>query len=124
MWTDKATMELGIDTTPPYVRRKIGTAYKSINLKPSFKSGRSATSVWGGICLKYITNLVILPKGGRTNSAKYIKVIHDEGFNLYQRIIDEYGDAIWMQDGAPYHTSKLTTAYLKALHMQAMTWPP
>lgn len=42
-WTDKATVETGLDT-----RRK-GTAMESRYLKPTFKSGKSSTGIWGVI---------------------------------------------------------------------------
>ena len=44
-FSDESTFKLGIDTSPPWTRRKIGEAYKSKNLKPTFKSGRSSVGI-------------------------------------------------------------------------------
>ena len=44
-FSDESTFELGVDTSPPWVRRKRGTAYESRNLKPTFKSGRSSVGI-------------------------------------------------------------------------------
>jgi hypothetical protein len=46
-FSDEATFEIGLDTTPPWVRCKRGAAYESRNLKPTFKSGRSSVGIWG-----------------------------------------------------------------------------
>lgn len=42
---DESTFEIGLDTTPSWVRRPLGEAYESDYLKPTFKSGREIVSV-------------------------------------------------------------------------------
>jgi DDE superfamily endonuclease/Transposase len=123
-FSDESTFEIGIDTTPPWVRRKKGTAYESRNLKPTFKSGRSSVGIWGCISLSKKGPLVILAKGARMNSKRYIQeVLYPNAVPFYDQLIEEHGDALWQHDGAKYHTSQLTTAYLKAVQMQVMKWP-
>ncbi|KAF2175505.1 hypothetical protein K469DRAFT_519476, partial [Zopfia rhizophila CBS 207.26] len=52
---------IGIDTTPLWVRRQLGTAFESKHLKPIFKSGREIVSVFGIMSLDFKGPLVILP---------------------------------------------------------------
>jgi DDE superfamily endonuclease/Transposase len=123
-FSDESTFEIGIDTTSPWVRRKKGTAYESRNLKPTFKSGRSSVGIWGSISLSKKGPLVILAKGARMNSRRYIQeILYPSAVPFYDQLLGEYGDALWQHDGAKYHTSQLTTAYLKGVQMQVMKWP-
>jgi Transposase/DDE superfamily endonuclease len=123
-FSDESTFEIGIDSTPPWVRRKQGTAYESRNLKPTFKSGRSSVGIWGCISLSKKGPLVILAKGARMNSKRYIQdVLYPGAVPFYHQLVEKYGDALWQQDGAGYHTSRATTAYLIASHIQVMKWP-
>ena len=121
---DEATFEVGIDTTPPYVRRKRGKAYKSKNLKPTFKSGRTTISVFAIISLDFKSKLFINRRGERNNSQRYIKILHDVGIPFYQQLTEERGIAIWIQDGASIHASKMTQSYMAAHGMLLMKWPP
>jgi hypothetical protein len=53
------------------------------------------------------------------NSKRYIQdVLYPKAVLFYDQITEEYRDALWQQDGAGYHTSRLTTAYLNALQIQ------
>jgi hypothetical protein len=124
VFSDESTFEIGIDTRPPWVRRKKGTAYESRYLKPTFKSGRSSVGIWGCISLFKKGPLVVLAKEARMNSKRYIQeVLYPNAVPFYDQIVEEHGDALWQQDGARYHTSQLTTAYLDAVQMQVMKWP-
>jgi len=123
-FTDESTFELGIDTTPPWIRRRYGEAYESKNLKPTFKSGRSSIGVWGGISLNFKANLVVLPRGARMNSKTYTRlVLNEDGGDFYQRVMEHEGDAVWMEDNASYHASKMTTAHRQALGIITLEWP-
>jgi DDE superfamily endonuclease len=67
---------------------------------------------------------VILANGARMDSKRYIQdVLYPKAVPFYDQLVEEYGDALWQQDGARYHTSRLTTAYLDALKIQVMKWP-
>jgi hypothetical protein len=73
--------------------------------------------IWGSISLFKKGPLVILAKGAQMNSRCYIKeILYPNAVPFYDQLVEEYGDALWQQDGAPYHTSGITTAYLKALY--------
>lgn len=117
-FSDESTFELGIDTTPPWVRRKHGTAYESKNLKPTFKSGRSAVGIWGAISTNFKSDLLILPAGVRMNSERYIGlVLNEKAHPFYEKVMEAHGEAIWQEDGARYHTSKATRSHQAALGM-------
>ena len=123
-FSDESTFEIGIDTGPPWVRRKLGKAYESQNLKPTFKSGRSSVGIWGAISMDFKSDLVILPRGERMTSKRYISMILNTAAHpFYEKVMEHCGDAIWQEDGAPYHTSKLTRDYEKSLVMAVIDWP-
>jgi transposase len=123
-FSDEATFEIGLDTRPPWVRRRKGEAYESQNLKPTFKSGRSSVGIWGAISLTIKGPLRTLTKGARMDSQRYIRqVLYPLAVPFYDCIVEKYGDALWRQDGASYHTSKMVTNYMKSVKMQVMRWP-
>ena len=122
-WSNECTFEIGLDTTPPYVRRPRGKAYESRYLKPTFKSGRETIGVWGVISLGKKGSLQIIKKGGRINAKRYVRILHDAAIPFYQEIYERHGIALWQQDGAKYHTAKMTMAYLEAHGVLVMKWP-
>jgi hypothetical protein len=59
------------------------------------------------------------------NSKRYIQeILYPNAVPFYDQLVEEYGDALWQHDGARYHTSALTTAYLKAAQMQVPAQSP
>ena len=87
-----------MDTRTCYVTRHLCTAMESRYLKPTFKSGRTTLGIWGA-----------LTRGKKR--AEY-SLIKDGRMTSEEALIAERGDTIWMDDGAAYHTSKLTTKFL------------
>ena len=123
-FSDECTLELGFDSTPPWVHRPKGKAYESQYLKPSFKSGRSTVGVWGAISTDLKGKLVILPANARMNSELYTNVIlNGPGYDLYEELTHTKGIAIWQDDGARYHTSKAVTKWRNSMKMDRMEWP-
>jgi DDE superfamily endonuclease len=41
----------------------------------------------------------------------------------YEQVMEKYGDAIWQDDGAKYHTSKMVKEWQKSMRMTRMEWP-
>ena len=116
IWTDEATFETGLDTRSCYVTRHKGTAMESRYLKPTLKSGRSSVGIWGAIILGLKGPVHFLEKEGRMNSDIFInQVLEGLGLPFYNQCIEEKGSMIWMDDGARYHTSKMTTAYCRRI---------
>jgi len=121
---DESTFEVGIDTRPPYVRRKAGNGFESRYLRPTFRSGRSTISVFGVISLDFKSELFVNIKGERNNAKRYCRILHNVGMPFYQRLIEERGEAVWVQDGARIHTAKLTQKYLDDHFVTRLDWPP
>ena len=77
------------------MRRKRGTTYKSRNLKPTFKSGRSSVGIWGCFSLFKKGPLVVLAKGARINSRRYIKEILYPNIVLFcDQLVEEHRDML------------------------------
>ena len=113
-FSDELTFELGINTSPPWARRKIGEACESKNLKPTFKLGRSSGGIWGEISLEFKGGFVILKKGASINSHRHInKILTPHAAPFYAKRTLKYGDAVFMQElgtirqRLPYSTSKI-----------------
>ena len=88
------------------------------------KSGRSSISIWGAIILGLKGPVHFLQKDGRMNSEIYInQVLKELGLPLFKRCVDEIGDMIWMDDGARYDISKMTTKWCQKFGHLRMLWP-
>ena len=58
------------------------------------------------------------------NSKRYIQLVLNENAHpFYQKVMEYHGDAIWQEDGARYHTSKLTRSHEEASGMIRLEWP-
>jgi hypothetical protein len=58
------------------------------------------------------------------NSRRYISlVLKESAFDFYQKVFEEQGYAVWQEDRAKYHTSKLTHEYQAGLKMMILEWP-
>ena len=72
--------------------------------------------IWGEISLDFKGGFVILKKGARINSYRYInKILIPHAAPFYVKRTLKYGDAVFIQDGAGYHTLKATLQHLKDL---------
>jgi hypothetical protein len=73
--------------------------------------------------------VVILPKGVRMNQQLYKDLILKPHFiPFYRRIKRLYGTKtkpVYLQeDGASYHTARISTQYRKAMRVKCLDWPP
>jgi len=67
---------------------------------------------------------MILKKGARMNSYRYInEILTPHAAPFYVKRTLKYGDAVFIQDGAGYHTSKATLQHLEDLKIQVLPWP-
>ena len=65
-----------------------------------------------------------MPRGQHINSRRYISlVLKEAAFDFYQKVFEEQGYAVWQEDGARYHTSKLTREYQEGLKIMILEWP-
>ena len=124
IWTDEATFETGLDTRTCYVTRRPGTAMEARYLKPTFKSGRTTLGIRGAITWGNEGQVHFLIKDGRMTSEIYLnQVLKPLGLPFFDAMIEERGSMIWMDNGAAYHTSKLTTKFCRDVGLLCMKWP-
>ena len=102
------------------VSRRIGESNTPQNIAYTFSSGTISCSVWGGIAGTQKTNLVFLSKGTTMNKDLYLDVLKHQVLPF----MTENNIAIFMQDNAPCHTSKLTKGWLDQQNFLTMKWPP
>jgi transposase len=87
--------------------------------------GGGSVMMWAGISMQARTELVFIPGGGRgggLNADRYITDILQDHVVPYAGFFDE-GFHL-MQDNAPCHTAGVTKAYLAAVGIPTLTWPP
>jgi hypothetical protein len=64
--------------------------YLDKNLKPSFKLGRTSISVWSYYYRDEIGPLVIIKKGGRMTTKRYLKTLKKHFNPFYKKIRRKY----------------------------------
>ena len=80
--------------------------------------------IWGAIVLGLKGPVHFLEKKGRMNSDIYINQVPEGlGLPFYNQCIEKKVSMIWMDNGARYHTSKMTTAYCRCVGLIRMDWP-
>ena len=80
--------------------------------------------IWGAVVLGLKGSVHFLEKEGRMNSDIYIKQVQEGlGLPFYNQCIKKKDSIIWIDDGAHYHTSKMTTAYCRRVGLICMDWP-
>ena len=110
----------GTGTRRVIVRRVKGERYHPDCLAPSFKSGRESMMMWGCFQGNKLGPLVLCPEG-RMNSTKYCSVLQEYFLPFWDNL--DYG-SIFMQDGAPPHSSKYTKSWQEEHGISTMDWPP
>ena len=124
-WSDEATFYVGEDNNVFYVTRGVGEEYKLKNLRPTFKSGRTAVGVWTCYCRDEIRPLVIIPKGGTIIATRYLATLKKHFILFYRRMRQKYGPEVVMQeDNAPWHKAKIVRDYLEKQGVKLLPWPP
>lgn len=126
IWTDESRFEVGHVAGVVWVWRNIGEQDKARCLQPTFKSGRTSVMIWG--CMMYGQKgpIVILPESSM-NGPNYVKWIlepHLKPFYEKARKESDSGDIEVMEDNAPCHTAKFSTAARNRLLIPKIPWPP
>ncbi|QSS55716.1 hypothetical protein I7I53_03681 [Histoplasma capsulatum var. duboisii H88] len=122
-YSDEAMFEVGLDISSQYVRRPKKKGFESKYLLPTFKSGRTSVGIWAAISWDFKSKLVFVPSHIRMNSKEYIKIILLHSYPHYIRILEKRGIALWAEDGARYHTSKLIKDWMNEWQMDRVEWP-
>lgn len=110
-------IELG-DGAPRYVRRLDGEKMKPVlcNQKVKFPT---KVMIWGGISVKGVTPIYVVD--GIMNSNKYKDVLEEVVVPSMKKWFRRSG--VFVQDGAPCHTSKLCMEFLKNKRINVLDWP-
>lgn len=110
-------IELG-DGTPRYVRRMRGE-----KIKPELCSQKvkfpTKVMIWGGISVKGVTPMYVVE--GIMNSTQYKVVLENVLIPTMKKWFRRAG--IFVQDGAPCHTSKECMTFLKNKRVEVLDWP-
>jgi hypothetical protein len=124
-WSDEATFKLGYNGRTWWITRAPSEEWLEKNLKPSFKSGRTAIGVWGCFMDIEMGPLVILPKGARMNQHQYTnKVLKPAFVPFYKKMVRKYGkDVVMQEDRAKYHYTKIPTAFKTKKGVICLKWP-
>jgi transposase len=85
-WSDEATFYVGENNNVFYITCGVREEFKLKNLRPTFKSGRTAVSVWIYYCGDEMGPLVIIPKGGTMTAKRYLKTLKKYFIPFYCRI--------------------------------------
>ena len=119
-WSDECSVEVrGTGVKRAMVWRMPGERFDKDCLAPSFKSGRQSVMMWGCFAGNKLGPLTLCPEG-RMDSVKYCSVL-EESFIPFWNTLPK--DAIFMEDGAPCHTSKFSNAWRKDKGIVSMKWP-
>ncbi|KAG2193943.1 hypothetical protein INT47_003513 [Mucor saturninus] len=89
-------------------------------LAPTFKSGRSSLSIWGGITYNRRSSLVFFNKGQRSSN-DFIKQVYEPV------LLDFYNSCstpVLMEDNAPIHTAKVAREWKDNHQIVRLNWPP
>ena len=74
-WSDEATFYVRESNNIFYVTRRPNEEWLGKNLKPTFKSGRTAVGVWTCFCGDEMGPLYILPEGEHMIAKQYKYVL-------------------------------------------------
>lgn len=118
MWSDESTFRV-LTSHRVQVRRPSGTRYDSAYTVKTVKHSPSVM-VWGCFSGKAGRGgLFFLPRNVTMNGERYMSVLDDHLLSFYEI----HGTSIFMQDGAPCHTSKKVLAFLKSKKVKVLEWP-
>jgi len=74
-WSNEVTFYIREDNTMVYVTHGLGEEFLDKNLKPSFKSSYILVSVWSYYYGNKMGFLVIIEKGRRITTKRYLKTL-------------------------------------------------
>jgi hypothetical protein len=88
---------VGEDNNAFYVRGENEEFLKK-NLRPTFKSGRTAVGVWSCFCGDEMGPLVILPAGRTITAERYTETLKKYFIPFYRRMRRRRGPGVVMQE--------------------------
>jgi len=128
IFSDESSVEIGKQSRQIRVWRGVGERFNTECLAPTFKSGRKSVMVWGCFAGGIKGPLVFCDENKegseRINSNTYITILKSYLCPFY-RTVRELTEkpAIFQQDNAPIHTSKITKEWFKTNKIVTIDWP-
>jgi Transposase/DDE superfamily endonuclease len=106
-FTDEMGMQTGANSKKVYVWRYPEEEYKEDCCGATVIAGFEKVKVWGAMRYGKLSELVVLPEAkgpGKLNAVEYSNVImNGEMFMFWMEGMEEAGNLLMMEDGAPYH---------------------
>jgi transposase len=107
IWFDESKFNLVGNDGGIRVTRQIGERYKPGHIVPTKKFGSGSVMIWGCFWAGGLGPLVVLD--GSVNQEKYIACLRDNFLPWLINLTEEKGtDFIFQEDGASFHTGKLS----------------
>ncbi|KAI7933206.1 hypothetical protein MJO28_017772 [Puccinia striiformis f. sp. tritici] len=123
IWSDKSSFETGKLSQQVHVWRQAKEDMKPECLEPTFKSGRSSTSIWGAFFGITKIPIVFLRSSG-TKAVDYIDQVYKGRLVDTLATIDPNHRLLLMEDNASSHTAKLSQEFRAKHHITRIVWPP
>ncbi|EXX68552.1 IS630 family transposase [Rhizophagus irregularis DAOM 181602=DAOM 197198] len=128
IFSDESSVEIGKQSRQIRVWRHTGERFNIECLTPTFKSGRKSVMVWecfaGGIKGPLIFCDENKEGGEKINSNTYIRILNSHLYPFQHTVCELTGRAaIFQQDNAPIHTTKITKNWLKKNKIAIIDWP-
>ncbi len=103
-----------------WVRRPKRARYQQRYIADNNNSGRVTISVWGLCHRGGMLELILVPKGLKNTSARYIAYILEPAVVPF---INDHPDVIFQQDNSPIHTSHKCQDFLDENDIEVLDWP-
>ena len=117
LFSDKSTFQQFV-VQKRHVRRPTGKCFDERYTIPTVKHPPSQM-VWGAMSKNGVAALSFLPPGTNINRPKYVQRL-SEKLKLHLQV---HNCQIFMQNGAPYHRSKVPKNFLDSNNIDLLEWP-
>ncbi|GMF56799.1 unnamed protein product [Phytophthora fragariaefolia] len=121
LFSDEASVGLNGTTGKIFVWRRANEAFNEKCMVPTFKSSRKTLMVWSSISHKGVGTMHFCES---SVSGAYYRSMLSDGIPLTRELLQLATPTRFVQDGAPAHRAKATSAYLKELKLESMGHPP
>ena len=123
IFTDELSVEWGENSRQIRVWRNPGDEWDTTCIVPSFKSGRTSVMVWGCMIAGKLGPLTVMPKGRRTGIDYRDLVMDGPLWDFYMQMMEERGEVVIMEDGAPIHRSAAASKWRATNEISILPWP-
>ena len=114
IWSDESSFEIGAYSHETLVWRTTSQKFHPQCLTPTFKYGRMSIMVWGAITATSKCFLILIPYRQRTNM-DFMEIVCEARLLLYFYHHATHEELVFMLDGAPIHTARVTKIASKIL---------